>query len=40
MREIDVNVITENVAKLCIDSNIYLNDDIKKALEKSLAQEK
>ena len=40
MREIDVNVITENVAKLCIDSNIYLNDDIKNALEKSLAQEK
>ena len=39
MREIDVNVITENVAKLCIDSNIYLNDDIKNALKKSLARE-
>ena len=39
MREIDVNIITENIAKLCIDSNIYLNNDIKNALIKAKSKE-
>lgn len=40
MREIDVNIITEAVADLCIKANIYLNEDIKEALIKSEKKEK
>lgn len=32
MRNLDVNIITENIAELCIDANIYINEDIKNAL--------
>ncbi|WPC39033.1 fumarate hydratase [Brachyspira hyodysenteriae] len=39
MREIDVNLITETVAQLCIDANIYLNDDIKNALIENAKKE-
>lgn len=39
MREIDVNIITEAVADLCIKANIYLNEDIKEALIKSEKKE-
>lgn len=31
MRDIDVNVITEIISKLCVEANVYLNEDIKKA---------
>ncbi|MDA0034721.1 hypothetical protein OFR27_06240 [Brachyspira hyodysenteriae] len=40
MREIDVNLITETVAQLCIDANIYLNDDIKNALIENAKKKK
>ena len=33
MREINAKDITELVARMCIDSNCYLNDDIKEALK-------
>jgi len=33
MRTVKAELITETVAKLCIDANYYLSDDIKNALE-------
>ena len=39
MKELPVNVIVDLTAKLCIEANYYLNDDIKKALTDSLAHE-
>lgn len=39
MREINVENIIQTVAKLCIESNIYLNDDIKKSFISSLDKE-
>jgi len=39
MREIHTSVITDTVAKLCINANIYLNNDIKEALVKSIDNE-
>lgn len=39
MKEIHVNTITENIAKLCISSNIFVAEDIKKALERALERE-
>ena len=39
MREINTSVITDTVAKLCINSNIYLNNDIKEALIKGISNE-
>ena len=32
MREIDVKTISETVARLCIDANIHLPDDVKNAI--------
>jgi len=39
MREINVAQITDVVAKLCIDSNYYLPEDVTKALERALEKE-
>ena len=39
MREIDVAKITDAVAKLCMDSNYYLPEDVKKALEHAREKE-
>ena len=39
MREINVAEITDAVAKLCIDSNYYLPDDVQKALEAAREKE-
>ena len=39
MKEIDVNKITENVAALCISSNVFVAEDIKKALVRALERE-
>ena len=39
MREINVEVITETVEKLCIESNYYLPQDVKKALENAMEKE-
>lgn len=39
MRELDVSGITEAVEKLCIDSNYYLPQDVKKALEDAYQNE-
>ncbi|WP_409228143.1 fumarate hydratase [Gudongella sp. SC589] len=39
MREVNVSEITDVVEKLCIDSNYYLPEDVKKALEDALEGE-
>ena len=39
MREINVAVISDTVAKLCIDSNYYLPEDVRKALEDAREKE-
>ncbi len=39
MREINVEEITKVVEKLCIESNYYLPQDVKKALEEALEKE-
>lgn len=39
MREINVEEITKTVEKLCIESNYYLPQDVKKALEDALDKE-
>ncbi len=39
MRELDVSRITEAVRDLCINTNIYLPDDVKKALREALEKE-
>ncbi len=39
MREIDVSLISETVAQLCIDANQNLPDDIRRALDSALAHE-
>ncbi|WP_105619300.1 fumarate hydratase [Vallitalea okinawensis] len=39
MREIHVSQITEAVAKMCIDANYYISDDIKEAFHTSIKEE-
>jgi fumarate hydratase subunit alpha len=39
MREINVEVITKTVEKLCIESNYYLPEDVKSALEDAMEKE-
>ncbi|HOE56594.1 MAG TPA: fumarate hydratase [Bacillota bacterium] len=39
MREINVDVITNVVEKLCIESNYYLPEDVKEALEDAVKKE-
>ncbi|MBN2356067.1 fumarate hydratase, partial [candidate division KSB1 bacterium] len=39
MREISAKTISENVAKMCIDSNYYLGQDVIDALEAGLKNE-
>lgn len=39
MRTIDVSLVTESVAKLCINSNYYIGADIKDAFVKSIEKE-
>ena len=39
MREINVEMITKTVEKLCIESNYYLPQDVKKALEDAMEKE-
>ena len=39
MREINVEEITKTIEKLCIESNYYLPDDVKKALEDAIDKE-
>jgi fumarate hydratase subunit alpha len=39
MREINVDIITNAVEKLCIDANYYLPEDVKRALEDAVEKE-
>ncbi|MBN1485552.1 MAG: fumarate hydratase [Chloroflexia bacterium] len=39
MRELSANVISETVARLCIESNYYLGQDVVTALEQALQRE-
>ncbi len=40
MREIDVNLLTENIKEMCIDANHYLSDDMKSCLAHAVKTEK
>jgi len=39
MREVDVSIVTEAVKKLCMDSNMYLGEDVKNRLKECLERE-
>jgi len=39
MREIDASIITEAVARLCVEANCLLGEDVREALARGLAQE-
>ncbi len=39
MRIINSEIITDTVAKMCINANCYINDDIRKALENAFEKE-
>lgn len=39
MREINVNLITENVKEMCIEANHFLSEDMKKIFEKAVKTE-
>ncbi len=39
MREIEVTEITENIKEMCIEANIYLEDDVKEAIKKAFEKE-
>ncbi len=39
MREVDVSEVKETVKKLCIDSNLYLGDDVMQAFKDGLEKE-
>ena len=39
MREIDVSQVTDVIAKLCIDANYYLPEDVRDVLKKAIADE-
>ncbi|MBE5956803.1 MAG: fumarate hydratase [Lachnospiraceae bacterium] len=40
MREINVDIITENIKEMCIEANHFLSDDMKAALNKAKKEEK
>lgn len=39
MREIDVSIIRESIAKMCIEANHYLDEDLKACMAQHLAEE-
>jgi fumarate hydratase subunit alpha len=39
MREVNVDLITKTIERLCIEANYYLPADVKKALEEAVAKE-
>jgi fumarate hydratase subunit alpha len=39
MREVDYNIIVETVARLCMDANYFLGEDVVKALKEGLEKE-
>jgi tartrate dehydratase alpha subunit/fumarate hydratase class I-like protein len=40
MRNIEVNTIIDAVSQMCMEANYFLNDDIKKAMQKGIQNEK
>ena len=40
MREINVDIITENIKEMCIEANHFLSDDMKNALDNAAKEEK
>ena len=40
MRELNVDIITENIKEMCIEANHFLSDDMKEALYRSRKEEK
>lgn len=40
MRNVQVNLVTENIKEMCIDANHYLSDDMKKVFNHALEVEK
>ena len=39
MREIDVKIIEDKIAELCIEANHYLGDDLKSCISRKLDEE-
>ena len=39
MREIDVKMISDNVAEMCIEANYYLSEDMKSCLNNAVESE-
>ena len=40
MRELNVDIITENIKEMCIEANHFLSDDMKEALNRAKEEEK
>ena len=40
MRKIDSRVITDTVKDMCIEASIFLGDDVKNRIKKSIEKEK
>ena len=40
MRELNVDIITENIKEMCIEANHFLSDDMKEALYRAVKEEK
>ena len=40
MRELNVEIITENIKEMCIEANHFLSDDMKSCLSKAVNSEK
>ena len=39
MREVSVDIITQNIKEMCIEANHFLSDDMKQAFSRSLETE-
>ena len=40
MRNVEVNIVTENIKEMCIEANHYLSEDMKKVFNKAVKEEK
>ena len=39
MRELNVDIITQNIKEMCIEANHFLTDDMKKVFKNAVATE-
>ena len=40
MRNVQVDIITENIKEMCIEANYYLSEDMKKVFNQAVEDEK